>query len=75
MSLLFGLESVFITAREHVICCERQETQGIPTRSEGGFNMGDIEKGMFTIPVILYILSPVDFAPGPAKDAIVLLLE
>lgn len=36
--------------------------------------MGDIGKGMLIILIILYILSPIDLAPGPVDDAIVLLL-
>jgi len=36
--------------------------------------MSDIGKGMLIILVILYIVSPIDFAPGPVDDAIVLLL-
>lgn len=36
--------------------------------------MSDIGKGMLIILVILYIVSPIDFAPGSVDDAIVLLL-
>ena len=36
--------------------------------------MNDIGKGMLIILVILYIVSPIDFVPGPVDDAIVLLL-
>lgn len=36
--------------------------------------MNDIGKGMLIILVILYIVSPIDFAPGLVDDAIVLLL-
>ena len=36
--------------------------------------MSDIGKGMLIVLVILYIVSPIDFAPGPVDDAIVLLL-
>ena len=36
--------------------------------------MSDIGKGMLIILVILYIVSPIDFVPGPIDDAIVLLL-
>lgn len=36
--------------------------------------MSDVGKGMLIILVILYIVSPIDFAPGPVDDAIVLLL-
>ena len=35
--------------------------------------MSDIGKGMLIILVILYIVSPIDFTPGPVDDAIVLL--
>lgn len=31
--------------------------------------MSDIGKGMLIIMVILYIVSPIDFAPGPVDDA------
>ena len=41
---------------------------------KGGNIMSDIGKGMLIILVILYIVSPIDFAPGPVDDAIVLLL-
>lgn len=33
--------------------------------------MNDIAKGMFIILIILYIISPVDFAIGPIDDVIV----
>ena len=36
--------------------------------------MRDIKKGILIVLVILYIVSPIDFAPGPVDDAIVLLL-
>lgn len=36
--------------------------------------MNDIGKGMLIILVILYIVSPIDFAPGPIDDIIVLLI-
>lgn len=36
--------------------------------------MSDVGKGMLIVLVILYIVSPIDFAPGPVDDAIVLLL-
>ncbi|MCI6650716.1 MAG: hypothetical protein MSH13_04180 [Ruminococcus callidus] len=36
--------------------------------------MSDVGKGMLIILVILYIVSPIDFAPGPVDNAIVLLL-
>ena len=41
---------------------------------KGGLIMSDIGKGMLIVLVILYIVSPIDFAPGPVDDAIVLLL-
>jgi hypothetical protein len=41
---------------------------------KGGITMNDVGKGMLIILVILYIISPIDFAPGPVDDAIVLLL-
>lgn len=36
--------------------------------------MSDVVKGMFIILAILYIVSPIDLAPGPVDDAIVLLM-
>ena len=36
--------------------------------------MNDVGKGMLIILVILYIVSPFDFAPGPIDDIIVLLI-
>ena len=36
--------------------------------------MSDFGKGMLIILVIMYILSPIDLAPGPFDDLIVLLL-
>lgn len=36
--------------------------------------MSDAQKGMLIVLVILYIISPIDFAPGQVDDAIVLLL-
>jgi uncharacterized membrane protein YkvA (DUF1232 family) len=31
-------------------------------------------KGMLIVLVILYVISPIDFVPGPVDDAIVILL-
>ena len=36
--------------------------------------MSGVLKGMIIALIILYILSPVDFCPGPIDDLIVLLL-
>ena len=36
--------------------------------------MNDVGKGMLIILMILYIISPIDFVPGPIDDVIVLLL-
>lgn len=36
--------------------------------------MSDVAKGMLIILIILYVVSPVDFVPGPIDDAIVILL-
>lgn len=36
--------------------------------------MGNTVKGMIIILMILYIVSPVDFCPGPIDDIIVLLI-
>ncbi len=36
--------------------------------------MSDFGKGIMVILVILYIVSPVDFCPGPIDDLIVLLV-
>lgn len=37
--------------------------------------MGNTAKGMIIILMILYIVSPVDFCPGPIDDIIVLLIS
>ena len=57
-----------------MVYCNQQETQGTLKRTKGGLIMSDVGKGMLIILVILYIVSPIDFAPGPVDDAIVLLL-
>ncbi len=36
--------------------------------------MNDAVKGMLIVLVIVYIISPIDVAPGPIDDVIVLLL-
>ncbi len=36
--------------------------------------MNQFAKGMLVVLVIFYIVSPLDLAPGPVDDAIVLLL-
>lgn len=36
--------------------------------------MNGITKGMIIILIILYVFSPIDFAPGPIDDLIVMLL-
>ena len=36
--------------------------------------MNGIAKGMIIVLVILYVVSPIDFAPGPIDDLIVMLL-
>ena len=36
--------------------------------------MNDVMKGMLIVLVILYVISPVYFAPGPVDDFIVILL-
>ena len=36
--------------------------------------MGNSLKGMIIILLILYIISPVDFCPGPIDDIIILLI-
>lgn len=36
--------------------------------------MGGVVKGMIIVLIILYIVSPVDFCPGPIDDIIILLL-
>lgn len=36
--------------------------------------MNDVMKGMLIVLVIIYVISPVDFVPGPVDDLIVILL-
>lgn len=36
--------------------------------------MNDVMKGMLIILVAIYVISPVDFVPGPVDDFIVILL-
>jgi uncharacterized membrane protein YkvA (DUF1232 family) len=36
--------------------------------------MNGVAKGMIIALVILYVISPIDFAPGPVDDLIVVLL-
>ncbi len=36
--------------------------------------MNDVMKGMLIILVIIYVISPIDFVPGPVDDIIVILL-
>lgn len=36
--------------------------------------MDGVMKGMLIVLVILYVVSPVDFAPGPIDDILVVLL-
>ncbi|EWM54003.1 hypothetical protein [Ruminococcus flavefaciens] len=36
--------------------------------------MNDVMKGMLIVLVIIYVISPIDFVPGPVDDFIVILL-
>lgn len=36
--------------------------------------MNDVMKGMLIILVVIYVISPIDFVPGPVDDLIVILL-
>ena len=36
--------------------------------------MNDTMKGMLIVLVVLYVISPIDFCPGPVDDLIVVLL-
>lgn len=36
--------------------------------------MNDVAKGMLIVLIILYVVSPLDCAPGPIDDIIVILL-
>ncbi len=42
--------------------------------TRGGIIMNDVMKGMLIILVVIYIISPIDFVPGPVDDFIVILL-
>jgi len=46
----------------------------VQIKEQEGILMNDSSKLILTILVILYIVSPVDFCPGPIDDIIVLLL-
>ena len=39
-----------------------------------GIIMNDVMKGMLIILVVIYVISPIDFVPGPVDDFIVILL-
>ncbi|MCI6580804.1 MAG: hypothetical protein MSH15_02230 [Oscillospiraceae bacterium] len=36
--------------------------------------MNDVMKGMLIVLIIIYVISPIDFVPGPVDDFIVILL-
>lgn len=36
--------------------------------------MNGVAKGMLLVLIILYVISPIDFCPGPIDDIIVILL-
>ena len=57
-----------------MIYYNQQETHGILQQTVGGNIMNDAVKGMLIVLVIVYIISPIDVAPGPIDDVIVLLL-
>ena len=40
----------------------------------GGMKMNGFVKGILFVVVLIYIVSPIDFLPGPVDDIIVLLL-
>ena len=42
--------------------------------TRGGIIMNDVMKGMLIILVVIYVISPIDFVPGPVDDFIVILL-
>lgn len=39
----------------------------------GGVTMNDTMKGMLLVLLLIYVISPVDFCPGPVDDIILLL--
>ena len=41
---------------------------------KGGYDMNNLGKGLLTIFLVMYIVSPLDAMPGPIDDAIVLLI-
>ena len=41
---------------------------------KGGVIMNDVMKGLLIVLVIIYVISPIDFVPGPVDDFIVILL-
>ena len=65
------MESVFITVISDVVYYDKQKKYVMEKEVK---NMNEIGKGMLVILIILYIVSPIDFAPGPVDDAIALLL-
>ncbi len=65
------MESVFITVISNMVYYDKQKKYVMIKEVK---NMNEIGKGMLVILIILYIVSPIDFAPGPVDDAIALLL-
>lgn len=65
------MESVFITVISGVVYYDKQKKYIMLKEVK---NMNEIGKGMLVILIILYIVSPIDLAPGPIDDAIALLL-
>ena len=45
-----------------------------PTRHQEVFSMNNVMKGIIILAVIIYIVSPIDIAPGPIDDILVLLM-
>ena len=36
--------------------------------------MNDVMKGMLLVLMIIYVISPIDFCPGPVDDLLILLM-
>lgn len=47
----------------------------IESKSEGGISMNRILKGLLITILIVYVVSPIDFCPGPIDDIILVLIS
>lgn len=57
-----------------VTCLQKLIYQNLQWHRREGTFMNDLMKGLVIMAVLMYIVSPIDAAPGPIDDIIVLLL-